>query len=62
MPCLKAYSFSASIRKFKQWQDAEYRVIDVQKAMMRLPVDQVYEDREALASEWKPVGDVLMQG
>jgi hypothetical protein len=42
---------SSSIRKFKQWQDAEYIVKDVQTAIMRLPVDLKYEERRALASE-----------
>jgi len=42
---------SSSIRKFKHWQDAEYTVQGVQKAIMRLPVDQKYEEREGLASE-----------
>jgi DNA ligase-1 len=43
---------TSSISKYKQWQEAEYTVLDVQKAMMRLPVDQQYEEREGLASEW----------
>lgn len=46
-------SRSPSILKFKQWLDAEYTVCGVQKAVMRLPVDQVYEDREVMASEWR---------
>jgi hypothetical protein len=44
-----------SLLKFKQWLDAEYTVTDVQRAVMRLPVDQVYDDREVMASEWRNI-------
>jgi hypothetical protein len=42
--------YSASIRKYKQWQEAEFTVTGVQRALMRLPVNQEYEEREGLAS------------
>ncbi|UZJ51165.1 hypothetical protein CBS101457_000485 [Exobasidium rhododendri] len=41
---------TSSICKYKQWQEAEYTVLETQTALMRLPVNQQYEEREGLAS------------
>jgi len=42
----------SDIRKFKKWQDAEYTVIDVENSRMRLAVNGVYGDYDAMANIW----------
>uniref|UniRef100_V5ET69 ATP-dependent DNA ligase family profile domain-containing protein n=2 Tax=Kalmanozyma brasiliensis (strain GHG001) TaxID=1365824 RepID=V5ET69_KALBG len=41
---------SKAIRKFKEWKDAEYTVLAITVATMRLPIDGRFEEREAMAS------------
>ena len=41
---------SSAIRKFKEWKDAEYTVVGITTATMRLPIEGRFEEREALAS------------
>jgi DNA ligase-1 len=40
------------IRKFKKWQDAEYTVVGHDMSCMRLAVDGVFGEYEALAAIW----------
>ncbi|WVQ79864.1 hypothetical protein IAT38_001964 [Cryptococcus sp. DSM 104549] len=40
------------IRKFKQWQDAEYTVVSADNNTMRLSVNGKFEQRLALANVW----------
>jgi len=40
------------VRKFKKWQDAEYTVVGYDKSWMRLAVDGVFVEYEALAAIW----------
>ena len=42
----------SDIRKFKKWQDAEYTVVDVENSRMRLAVDGVYGEYDAMANIW----------
>jgi DNA ligase-1 len=42
----------SDIRKFKKWQDAEYNVIDVENSRMRLAVNGVYGEYDAMANIW----------
>lgn len=49
------------MRKFKKFQDAEYKVISIETNTMRLSIDRVFEERVALAKiiiehEGFPVG------
>ncbi|SPO21687.1 uncharacterized protein UTRI_01170_B [Ustilago trichophora] len=41
---------TSAIRKFKEWKDAEYTVQEISVATMRLPIDGIFEEREAMAS------------
>jgi hypothetical protein len=43
---------SASIRKYKEWQDAEYVVKRIDCNMQRLSVNGVFTERRALACAW----------
>lgn len=40
------------IRKFKQWLDAEYTVVGVDNSRMRLAVDGIYGEHDAMANIW----------
>ena len=42
----------SDIRKFKKWQDAEYTVVDVENSRMRLAVNGVYGEYDAMANIW----------
>ena len=42
----------SDIHKFKKWQDAEYTVIDVENSRMRLAVNGVYGEYDAMANIW----------
>jgi len=42
----------SDIRKFKKWQDDEYTVIDVDNSRMRLAVNGVYGEYDAMAVIW----------
>lgn len=42
----------SDIRKFKQWLDAEYTVVGTENSRMRLAVDGVYGEHDALAAIW----------
>lgn len=42
----------SDIRKFKQWLDAEYTVVGVDNNRMRLSVDGVYGEHDAMANIW----------
>lgn len=41
---------TSAIRKFKQWRDAEYKVVGITTATMRLPINGRFEEREALSA------------
>ncbi|SOV06625.1 uncharacterized protein UDID_01802 [Ustilago sp. UG-2017a] len=41
---------SSAIRKFKEWKDAEYTVQGITVAIMRLPINGRFEEREAMAA------------
>ncbi|WVW86558.1 hypothetical protein I302_108608 [Kwoniella bestiolae CBS 10118] len=43
---------STDIRKFKKWMDAEYSVLSLDTSLMRLSVDGVFGEYEALANVW----------
>ncbi|WVR08347.1 hypothetical protein IAU60_005400 [Kwoniella sp. DSM 27419] len=43
---------SNDIRKFKQWQDAEYTVLSLDVNTMRLAIDGVFDTYEAMANVW----------
>lgn len=43
---------STDIRKFKQWLDAEYTVVGVDNNRMRLAVDGVFGEYDAMANIW----------
>ncbi|GFZ50295.1 hypothetical protein JCM24511_08051 [Saitozyma sp. JCM 24511] len=43
---------SPDIRKFKQWQDAEYVVTSLDASRMRLAVDGVFAEHEACSNVW----------
>jgi len=45
-------SRSSDIRKFKQWQDAEYTVLSTETSKMRLAINGVFDEYEALANVW----------
>jgi DNA ligase-1 len=47
-----AHSRSPDIRKFKQWQDAEYVVTSLDTSRMRLAVDGVFAEHEACSNVW----------
>jgi DNA ligase-1 len=42
----------SDIRKCKKWQDAEYTVVDVENSRMRLAVNGVYGEYDAMANIW----------
>ena len=42
----------SDIRKFKRWLDAEYTVIEVDNNRMRLAVDGVFREHDAMANIW----------
>ncbi|GMK54919.1 hypothetical protein CspeluHIS016_0115050 [Cutaneotrichosporon spelunceum] len=43
-------SRSSDVLKYKQWQDAEYEVVDIDTSVQRLSVNGVYGEHEALAA------------
>ncbi|ADV22320.1 hypothetical protein I305_02692 [Cryptococcus gattii E566] len=43
---------SSDIRKFKKWQDAEYVVKSADTSTMRLAINDVFDEYEALANIW----------
>ncbi|RSH93601.1 hypothetical protein EHS25_006246 [Saitozyma podzolica] len=43
---------SPDIRKFKQWQDAEYVVTSLDTSRMRLAIDGVFAEHEACSNVW----------
>lgn len=45
-------STSSHILKYKEWQDAEYRAEGIDVNTMRLPVNGVFAEREAMANVW----------
>lgn len=42
----------SDIRKFKKWQDAEYVVKSADTSTMRLAINDVFDEYEALANIW----------
>jgi DNA ligase-1 len=43
---------SSHILKYKEWQDAEYIAEGIDVNIMRLPVNGVFAEREAMANVW----------